>query len=319
MTWLLTGGAGYIGSHIARALGQAGMDVVVLDDLSSGFRENVADGVPFVEATLLDTAAVARALRDHDVTGVVHLAAKKAVGESVEKPLMYWQQNVEGTRSLLEACTDVGVERVLFSSSAAVYGTPDLDLVTEDAPPRPINPYGETKLIGEWMLRDLARATKIGWVSLRYFNVAGAGAPDLGDRGVFNLIPLVFRALSSGVPPQVFGADYPTPDGTCVRDYIHVVDLADAHVTAARALEAGPQAATYNVGRGEGASVKEVLDVVRAVTGRDFEAEVVDRRPGDPARLVAAVDAIERDLGWTADRDLRDMVSSAWEAWQSRA
>ncbi len=315
MTWLLTGGAGYIGAQVALALRDAGRDVVVLDDLSSGDEGRLPAGVPLVRASVLDEAAVRSALAGHQVTGVVHLAAKKAVGESVADPLKYYRENVSGFEVLLRAMRDEGVDRMVFSSSAAVYGMPDVDIITEDSPTRPINPYGETKLVCEWMLRDAARAHGLTWTSLRYFNVAGSGEPALADRGANNLIPLVFRALDRGKPPQVFGADYPTPDGSCVRDYIHVGDLAEAHVAAADRLESGGLSGTYNVGRGEGASVFEVLAVVREVTGVDIEPKVVDRRPGDPARLVASAAAIERDLGWTARRDLRDMVASAWEGW----
>ncbi|RJK94310.1 UDP-glucose 4-epimerase GalE [Vallicoccus soli] len=315
MTWLLTGGAGYIGAHVAHALRAAGEDVVALDDLSSGVPERLPEGVPLVRASVLDTDAVRAAFREHGVTGVVHLAAKKAVGESVAEPLLYWRENVGGLESLLRVVDEEGVRDVLFSSSAAVYGTPDSDVIVEDGPTAPINPYGETKLVGEWMLRDLATARGTRWTSLRYFNVAGAGSPQLGDTAVANLIPMVFRALDRGEAPKVFGDDYPTPDGSCVRDYIHVADLADAHVVAAQRLRDGGPSAVYNVARGEGASVKEVLAVVREVTGLDVEPEIAPRRPGDPARLVASPAAIERDLGWRAQHDLRAMVASAWEAW----
>lgn len=318
MTWLLTGGAGYIGAHVVRAFGAAGLPVVVFDDLSTGSRDVVPEGVPLVQANVTDTAAVRAALAEHRVSGVLHLAAKKAVGESVEIPLTYWWENAEGTRSLLQACREAGVERFLYSSSAAVYGMPDVDEVTEQSPTSPINPYGETKLVGEWMMRDVARASGMRWISLRYFNVAGAGSPELGDRSVNNLIPLVFRALTEGRPPQVFGADYPTRDGTCIRDYIHVVDLAEAHVAAVQALHGGAKEGVYNVGRGEGSTVLEVLEAVREQTGREFTPDLVDRRAGDPARLVASAAAIAADLGWRARLDLSDMVRSAWEAWPQR-
>jgi UDP-glucose 4-epimerase len=249
---------------------------------------------------------------------VVHLAAKKAVAESVADPLRYYRENVSGFETLLRAMREEQIEQIVFSSSAAVYGMPDVDLVTEETRPQPINPYGETKLVCEWLLRNAGLAYGVRWASLRYFNVAGAGSDALADTGANNLIPMVFRALDRGENPQVFGDDYPTCDGSCVRDYIHVADLADAHVAAADWLEAGATSGTYNVGRGEGASVKEVLAVVREITGRDVEPQVVGRRPGDPARLVASATAIARDLGWTAQRDLRDMVESAWRGWRSR-
>ena len=316
-TWLLTGGAGYIGAHVCAALRAADRDVVVLDDLSSGVAGKLPDDVPLVEASILDHDAVLAALREHDVTGVVHLAAKKAVGESVERPLWYWQQNVEGLRSLLEAVSTAGVETFVFSSSAAVYGEPDVDVVAEDTPCAPLSPYGTTKLAGEWLLRDLAPASGLRHTSLRYFNVAGAGAPELGDTGVFNLVPMVLRALSRGEAPQIFGDDYPTPDGTCVRDYIHVADLARAHVDAALALERGQVAPVYNVSTGQGASVRQVVEAVVAATGSDVTPTVAARRPGDPPRIVGSPERLAGDLGWRAEHDLHDMVTSAWEAWQA--
>ena len=320
MTWLLTGGAGYIGAHIVRAFQAIDLPVVVLDDLSAGVRENVPDDVPFVEAAVQDAAAVRAAVRDHGVTGLLHLAAKKAVGESVEKPLFYWDENVGGMTRLLQACVDEGVERFLFSSSAAVYGTPPVEHVTEDTPTAPLSPYGETKLAGEWLLRDLAVAQpQLRWSALRYFNVAGTGSPELSDRSVANLIPMTFAALSEGRKPQLFGDDYDTRDGSCIRDYIHVVDLADAHAAAARRLDEGPLGEVYNVGRGEGVTVKEVFATVREVTGIDFEVDVAARRAGDPAAYFADPAKATEQLSWTAQRGLKEMVASAWEGWQSRS
>jgi len=318
MTWLLTGGAGYIGAHIVRAFQRADVRVVVLDDLSTGIRSNVPAEVPLVVASVADQTVVSAALREHDVTGVLHLAAKKSVGESVAKPLLYWDDNVGGMRALLQACVDVGVDRVLFSSSAAVYGTPPTDFVTEQTPTAPMSPYGESKLAGEWMLKDLAVANGLRWAALRYFNVAGAGAPELRDRSVSNLIPMTFEALSAGRHPQLFGDDYDTRDGSCIRDYIHVVDLAEAHVAAARRLDEQDTGDLYNVGRGEGVTVKEVYETVRAVTGIDFVYDVAPRRPGDPAAYFADPAKIETDLGWKARLDLEEMVRSAWEGWQAR-
>jgi len=318
MTWMLTGGAGYIGAHIVRAFAAAGLPVVVLDDLSTGIRENVPPEVPFVLASVGDSGAVRAALREHHVTGVLHLAAQKAVGESVAKPLLYWDENVGGMRSLLQSCLDEGVDRVLFSSSAAVFGNPPVDFVTEETPVAPMSPYGETKLVGEWMLRDVAAATGLRWAALRYFNVAGAGAPELADRSVNNLVPMTFQALTEGRNPQLFGDDYDTRDGSCIRDYIHVVDLAEAHAAAAARLDEGPIGEVFNVGRGEGVTVSEVFATVREVTGIDFTVDVVGRRAGDPAAYFADATKIGKELDWTARLDLTDMVRSAWEAWQQR-
>lgn len=313
-TWLLTGGAGYIGAHVARDLLASGRQVVVLDDLSAGHRDRVPADATFVQASVLDTDAVRDALTTYDVTGVIHLAAKKAVGESVEKPLLYFRENVGGMTSLLQAMADAGTRCLVYSSSAAVYGEPPWSPISEDTPCAPLSPYGQTKLIGEWMLRDEAAARPLSWVALRYFNVAGAGSPELGDTSANNLIPMVFEALDRGEPPRVFGSDYPTADGSCVRDYIHVSDLSEAHVAAAALAESGDVAAVFNVGTGTGASVWEVMAAVSDVVGRDIGAVAVERRAGDPPDLVASVDRISGELGWSASRDLRDMVASAWAA-----
>ncbi|WP_055614078.1 UDP-glucose 4-epimerase GalE [Streptomyces phaeochromogenes] len=320
MTWLITGGAGYIGAHVVRAMTEAGERAVVYDDLSTGIADRVPDGVPLVVGSTLDGERVARALNDHTVTGVVHLAAKKQVGESVDLPLHYYRENVEGLRVLLQAVTAAAVPSFVFSSSAAVYGMPSAAregaLVTEETPCVPMSPYGETKLAGEWLVRATGRAHGLSTASLRYFNVAGAAAPELADTGVFNLIPMVFEKLTEGVPPRVFGDDYPTPDGTCVRDYIHVADLAEAHVTAARRLAAAPGTdLTLNIGRGEGVSVREMIDRINEVTGHTLAPTVTPRRPGDPPRVVASADRIAAELAWKAKYDVHDMITSAWEGW----
>ncbi|MET9050798.1 UDP-glucose 4-epimerase GalE [Streptomyces rhizosphaericola] len=316
MTWLITGGAGYIGAHVARAMAAAGERVVVLDDRSSGVVERLPDTVTLVEGRIADRALLDRVLAEHAVSGVVHLAAKKQVGESVERPLLYYRENVAGLGVLLEAVVAAGVRRFLFSSSAAVYGVPDVDLITEETPCLPINPYGETKLAGEWLVRAAGRAHGISTACLRYFNVAGAAGPELADTGVFNIVPMVFDRLTRGEAPRIFGADYPTPDGTCVRDYIHVADLAEAHLAVARKL-AGDEGGdlTLNVGRGEGVSVRELIDVIREVTGYPVEPVVEPRRAGDAPRAVASDALMVRELGWTARRDVRSMVESAWEGW----
>ncbi|MFG2769143.1 UDP-glucose 4-epimerase GalE [Streptomyces sp. NPDC048350] len=323
MTFLITGGAGYIGSHVVRAMTQAGERVVVLDDLSTGYEERVPEGVPLVVGSTLDREVLDRTIAEHGVTGVVHLAAKKQVGESVEQPLRYYRENVLGLTVLLEAVAAAGVRNFLFSSSAAVYGMPDVDLVTEETPCLPLSPYGETKLAGEWLVRAAGKAHGISTACLRYFNVAGAATPELADTGVFNLVPMVFERLDAGEAPRIFGDDYATPDGTCVRDYIHVEDLADAHLVAARKLAewaaAGePRDLTVNIGRGEGVSVAEMIDLINEITGHSAAPVVTPRRPGDPARVVASADRIATELGWKARHDVRDMIDSAWTGWVAR-
>ncbi|AJP01990.1 UDP-glucose 4-epimerase [Streptomyces cyaneogriseus subsp. noncyanogenus] len=319
MSWLVTGGAGYIGAHVVRAMAAGGERVVVYDDLSTGSADRVPDGVPLVVGSVLDASLLARAIRDHAVTGVVHIAAKKQVGESVEQPLRYYRENVTGLRTLLEVMTDAGVGKLVFSSSAAVYGMPDVELVTEDTPCAPMSPYGETKLVGEWLIAATARAHGIRAASLRYFNVAGAAEPALADAGVFNLIPMVFERLEAGEAPRIFGDDYATPDGTCVRDYIHVEDIASAHLAAARRLGEAAEGTNLvlNIGRGEGSSVREMVDRILKITGHEYIAPAVaERRPGDPARVVASADRIRRELDWSAHHDLDDMIRSAWQGWR---
>ncbi|MEN9621126.1 MAG: UDP-glucose 4-epimerase GalE [Actinomycetota bacterium] len=320
MTWLVTGGAGYIGAHVVRALTAAGMTPVVLDDLSSGHAEFVPEGVPFVRASILDAGAVDAVITDHAVTGVIHVAGFKYAGVSVQRPLHTYEQNVTGMITLLESMQRHGVDQCVFSSSAAVFGAVDVDLVTEDVPKNPTSPYGESKLIGEWLLRDQAVAAGLRHTSLRYFNVVGSGDPAVRDTSPHNLFPLVFDALVEGRVPRINGIDYPTPDGTCVRDYIHVADLALAHVEAARRLEAGDAIEpAYNLGSGDGVSVRQMMDAVAAVTGIDFVPDVSDRRPGDPPRIVASGELAARDLGWAMRHTLAEMVESAWAARRASA
>jgi UDP-glucose 4-epimerase len=315
-SWLVTGGAGYIGAHVVKALRDRDEAVVVIDDLSTGDASRVGDA-ELVTGSVLDGDLVRSTIEKYDVAGIVHIAAKKQVGESMANPLFYYRENVGGLLTLLEAATATGVASLVFSSSASTYGMPDVDLVTEDTPGQPMSPYGETKVIGEWMSRAVGSATGLRVVSLRYFNVAGAASPALGDPGVFNLIPMAMRSLTAGEAPKIFGADYPTPDGTCIRDYVHVADIADAHVVAMHYLRDGGASATYNIGRGVGSSVREVLTEVATATGIDTEPVVVERRPGDPARCVASVERIKRELGWTARYDLAEITTSAWVAWQA--
>jgi UDP-glucose 4-epimerase len=250
----------------------------------------------------------------------VHLAGFKYAGVSVRQPLLTYTQNVTGTLSLLQAMERSQVELMVFSSSAATYGTPHVDLVTEETPGHPESPYGESKLIGEWMIADQGEATGLRHTSLRYFNVVGSGSDDLFDTSPHNLFPLVFDALIEGRTPRINGDDYDTPDGTCVRDYVHVADLADAHLVAAQRLSSGGVLApVYNLGSGAGSSVRQIMDTVREVTGIDFTPEIAPRRPGDPARIVASGDLAARDLDWAMRHDLRDMVASAWHARQGAA
>ncbi|MEU1486531.1 UDP-glucose 4-epimerase GalE [Streptomyces sp. NPDC005752] len=317
MTWLITGGAGYIGAHVAKAMAGAGEEVVVLDDISTGIEARLPADVTLVRGSASDREVLDRVLAEHAVTGVVHLAAKKQVGESVEKPLLYYRENVAGLTVLLEAVVAAGVRRFLFSSSAAVYGVPDVELITEETPCAPINPYGETKLAGEWLVRATGRAHGISTACLRYFNVAGAAEPELADTGVFNVVPMFFDRLTRGEAPRIFGDDYPTPDGTCVRDYIHVADLAEAHLAVAGHLDRTPGGddLTVNVGRGEGVSVRRLAELVGEVTGLRTEPVVEARRPGDAARAVGSAALMTGELGWTARRGMREMVGSAWEGW----
>ena len=313
-TWLVTGGAGYIGSHVASAFLASGIDVVALDDLSSGRREFVPEGVELEQGTLVDAEFVDRVFSSHDLTGVVHLAGYKYAGVSVERPLHTYEQNVTATGVLLAAMEKHDVPAMVFSSSAAVYGTPSVELVDERTSTAPESPYGESKLIGEWLIADQARATELRHTSLRYFNVVGSAPGGAPDASPYNLFPLVFAALNSGAVPKIFGDGYPTPDGTCVRDYVHVVDVATAHVAAARALEAGSLDPVYNLGSGTGLSVRQIMDEMAIATGIAFTPEVVAARPGDPARIVASGEAAARDIGWAPTHSLGDMIQSAFEA-----
>lgn len=315
-SWLVTGGAGYIGAHIVRAFDAVGIEPVVYDDLSSGRAGFVPDGVPFVQGDILDVDLLTDTLDAHQCAGVVHVAGFKYAGVSVSRPLHTYNQNVTGTAKVLDAMHRAGVNRMVFSSSAAVYGTPSTELVTEESGTRPESPYGESKLIGEWLLADVARAwPEFRGVSLRYFNVVGSDTDEVYDVSPHNLFPIVIEALLEGRTPRVNGTDYATPDGSCVRDYVHVGDLALSHVAAAQALEAGrPLLPAYNLGSGDGLSVLQIMDAMRRITGIDFTPEVGPRRPGDPARIVADGGAAAADLEWTMRHTLDEMVSSAWSA-----
>lgn len=315
MTWLVTGGAGYIGSHVVRALLQADLHTVVLDDLSTGHRDFVPNDVPFVRGSILDGDLLLGTIADHDVTGVIHVAGFKYAGVSVQQPLHTYQQNVTGTATLLAVMEEKHVDRIVFSSSAAVYGTPDTELVTEATAKNPQSPYGQSKLIGEWLLADQAIARGLRHTSLRYFNVVGSGDPALYDSSPHNLFPLVFTALIEGRTPRINGDDYATPDGTNVRDYIHVADLAVSHVAAALRLDAGePVEPAYNLGSGSGSSVGEIMTAVADATGIRFTPDIGPRRAGDPDRIVASGELAARDLDWQMRHSLHDMVESQWIA-----
>ena len=312
---MVTGGAGYIGSHVVRKLQNAGISVVALDNLSTGVRGFVPSDVPFVETDLLDTAKVRTALARHSVTGVIHIAGFKFAGISVEKPLHTYQQNVTAMMSLLQAMEAEGVGKIVFSSSSSVYGNAASGLVTEDEPFNPTSPYGESKVIGELLLRNQGVASGIVHSSLRYFNVVGAGDPTLPDLSPYNLFSMVFAGLENNRLPVIFGDDYDTPDGTCIRDYIHVADLAAAHVGAAQRIDRGESIEpAYNLGSGTGTSVAEMMAAISRVTGIEFTAEMGSRRAGDPARVVASGDKASRDIGWTMSHSLEDMIHSAFEA-----
>jgi UDP-glucose 4-epimerase len=321
MRVLVTGGAGYIGSVVAAQLITAGHEVTVLDDLSTGFAGAVPAGATFVQGTLRDCAA--EVLSD-GTEAVLHFAAKSLVGESMADPAKYWSNNLGGTIALLEAMREIGVRTIVFSSTAAVYGEPERTPIEETDPTRPTSPYGASKLAVDTTLSEFGRLHGFGAVSLRYFNVAGAqqiaGGHWLGERHhpETHLIPNVLAGVTEGRRVQIFGDDYPTPDGTCVRDYIHVADLADAHLRALAACRPG-QHLVYNLGNGAGFSVREVIEVCREVTGADIGTEMAPRRAGDPAVLVASSARIQADLGWHATRDLRAMAADAWQFTQARS
>jgi UDP-glucose 4-epimerase len=322
MSWLITGGAGYIGAHVVESATSSDREIVVLDDLSTGIKSRLAPSIPLVQTSLQNASDLDRVFRDAKIDGVLHLAAKKRVGESVERPDYYWQENVGGLQNLLDAMKKYGVKNFVFSSSAAVYGQPEVQpgaFVTEDTPCVPINPYGATKLEGEILSRALAMSDALNVAALRYFNVAGAGRPELGDQYIFNLVPIVFDALERREQPIVFGNDYSTPDGSCIRDYVHVQDLADAHVAAMSFVEKSDAGFTaINIGTGLGASVFEVLSMIQEVTGMSIDPIIGQRREGDPAALIADVSFAKDVLGWQSSRDLRDIVASAWSGWNAK-
>jgi UDP-glucose-4-epimerase GalE len=326
---LVTGGAGYVGTHAVLALAVAGYDVVVYDDLSAGHATAVdrivaacpRRSISLVRGDIGDRPALEHALRASGAVAVMHFAARLSVGESMREPIGYYRTNVVGTLTVLGAMVAAGVRRFVFSSTAATFGEPSADVIDEQHPQRPVNPYGETKLVVERALPHLERAMGLRSTALRYFNAAGADPGGLlgeDHHPEEHLIPRALAATQDGPPLVVFGDDYPTPDGTCVRDFVHVSDLADAHVAALAALEAGAPSANYNLGSGHGASVREVLDSVGRATGRPVPHSIGPRRAGDPSRLVASSERARRDLGWTPRHlALDDIVDTAWR-WTER-
>ena len=316
---LVTGGAGYIGSHVTRQLRARGENVVVLDNLSTGFRSAVLDA-PLVVGDTGDSDLVARLLREHGVSTVLHFAAHTIVPESVADPLKYYRNNTCATRSLLQCCSEAGVKQLVFSSTAAVYGIPDGGFASEDSPTLPINPYGASKLMSEWMLRDLAAATGLRHVTLRYFNVAGSdpgGTMGHSHPEATLLVKVACQAAVGARPGvRVFGSDYATPDGTGVRDYIHVEDLADAHLRAVDYLRDGGASTTLNCGYGHGYSVREVLRMVEQVHGQALQITEEPRREGDPPTLVARADRIRQLLGWRPHHDDLETIVTTQLAWE---
>ncbi|WP_018261953.1 UDP-glucose 4-epimerase GalE [Methylobacterium sp. WSM2598] len=321
MAVLVTGGAGYIGSHMVLALLDAGQDeVVVLDDLSTGFAWALPPEVTLVRGDMGDQALVAETIRRHRVDAIAHFAAKIVVPDSVADPLGYYLNNTVKSRALIETALREGVRHIIFSSTAAVYGEPPIVPVPEDLVTNPINPYGRSKLMTEWMLADVARAHGLTYVALRYFNVAGADPRGRSGQSTPNATHLIKVATQAALGRrshlEVFGTDYPTPDGSCLRDYIQVSDLADAHLVALNHLRSGGESLTLNCGYGRGYSVLEVIQVVKEVSGKDFEVRLSPRRPGDPSQIIAAADRIRARLGWQPKHDdLREIVSQAlaWE------
>jgi len=310
---LVVGGAGYIGAHVAYLLQENGYGVRIYDDFSNGLKSRIEGKFSdVVIGDVLDRQALISACEGIDA--VIHLAAKKAVGESVDNPLKYYENNVGGTLNLLAAMSLKGVKRIVFSSTAAVYAPSEKLSITEDDLTEPLSPYGQTKLLSEKLISAVAKAENLSAISLRYFNVVGALRDEFADNSKDNLVPKVFAALKAGKNPEIYGSDYPTKDGSCIRDYIHVSDLAKAHLVALEKVFAANVDEVYNVGSGTGYSVTEMINQIAESIGKAITPTLSPRRPGDTAQLIASIAKIERDLGWKPERSLKEMIDSAWQA-----
>ena len=310
---LVIGGAGYIGAHVAYLLQESGYGVRIYDDFSNGLKSRI-DGKfsDVVIGDVLDRQALISACEGIDA--VIHLAAKKAVGESVDNPLKYYENNVGGTLNLLAAMSLKGVKKIVFSSTAAVYAPSEKLSITEDDLTEPLSPYGQTKLLSEKLISTVAKAENLSAISLRYFNVVGALRDEFADNSKDNLVPKVFAAIKTGKNPEIYGSDYPTKDGSCIRDYIHISDLAKAHLLALEKVFSTKVDEIYNVGSGSGYSVTEMINQIAESIGKAITPTRSPRRPGDTAQLIASIAKIERDLGWKPERSLKEMIDSAWQA-----
>jgi UDP-glucose 4-epimerase len=311
MKVLVTGGAGYIGAHVSEFLQENGYSVRIFDDFSNGLERRVKNFKDIFKGNITDREAVVKSMEGMDA--VIHLAAKKAVGESVSNPLKYYTNNVGGTMNLLAAMSLKNVNKIVFSSSAAVYSPSEKDAIEESDPTDPLSPYGATKLLSEQLISKVGQAEGFSTISLRYFNVVGSKKVEFGDNSRDNLVPKVFAAFKEGKSPEIYGADYPTKDGTCIRDYIHVQDLAEAHLVALKRLDTKVNG-VYNVGSGTGYSVKEMMDQIAESMAVDLNPITTARRPGDSPKLIASIKKIEKDLGWRPKATLKEMIDSAWAA-----
>jgi len=311
MKVLVTGGAGYIGAHVSELLQENGYSVRIFDDFSNGLERRVKNFKDILNGDITDREAVLKSMDGMDA--VIHLAAKKAVGESVSNPLKYYTNNVGGTMNLLAAMSLKNVNKIVFSSSAAVYSPSEKDAIEESDPTDPLSPYGATKLLSEQLISKVGQAEGFSTISLRYFNVVGSKKVEFGDNSRDNLVPKVFAAFKEGKSPEIYGADYPTKDGTCIRDYIHVQDLAEAHLVALKQLDTKVDG-VYNVGSGTGYSVKEIFDQLEESMAVKLNPVISARRPGDSPKLIASIKKIEKDLGWRPKATLKEMIDSAWAA-----